>query len=165
MAQGRAVISTIAALGAAAISVAAVGCGSSSNELSAEQVSSIKREAVRELKAEQRERAADRKLDQLERDLKRLKRERRKEPRAAAPSGGGSAPAPASSPSSCGNNISVNSVTTCPFAANVAAAYYDSGPGTVYATSPVTGRTYAMSCSAGVTTVCTGGDGAAVYIR
>lgn len=161
MASRRVVSTAIAAVGMGVIASGAVGCGGSS-EISPEQVASIKREAKREIEGERRQREADRKLRTLERELRRLKREK-DEPRAAAP-------APASSPSSssgsaCGGGVSVNSVTTCPFAANVAAAFYDSGPGTVYATSPVTGQTYAMSCSAGVPAVCTGGNGAAVYIR
>lgn len=163
MASPRAVTVGIAALAAA---VAAAGCGSSS-KLSSEQVASIKTEAKRELKAEQREREADRKLRELERQVRSLKRQKKQEKRAAAPAsnGGSSGGGGSSSGAACGSGVSVNSVTTCPFAMNVAAAFYDSGPGTVYATSPVTGQTYAMSCSAGVPTVCTGGNGAAVYIR
>jgi len=165
MASPRAVASGIAAVAAAAVAVGAVGCGSS-NEISPEQVASIKTQALRELKAEQRERAANEKLRKLERDLRRLKKERKTEKRAAPQtSGGGTPPSGGGSGASCGGGISVNSVTTCPFAANVAAAFYENGPGTVYATSPVTGQTYAMSCSAGVPAVCTGGNGAAVYIR
>lgn len=162
MATRRVVSSAIAAVGMLAIATGAVGCGGSS-EISPEQVSSIKREAKRELQSEQRQRDADRKLRELERELRRLK----KKSKPSKKESGGSAPAPPSggTGASCGGGVSVNSVTTCPFAANVAAAFYDSGPGTVYATSPVTGQTYAMSCSAGVPTVCTGGNGAAVYIR
>lgn len=163
MASRRVVSTAIAAVGMGVIASGAVGCGGSS-EISPEQVASIKTEAKRELQSEQRQRDADRKLRDLERELRRLKRSnKRDEPRAAAPAspGGGSG----SSGSACGGGVSVNSVTTCPFAANVAAAFYDSGPGTVYATSPVTGQTYAMSCSVSVPTVCTGGNGAAVYIR
>jgi hypothetical protein len=147
-----------------AIAAVAVGCGGSS-EISPEQVASIKTEAKRELQSEQRRREADRKLRQLERELRDLKKKSKSPKRTSE----GSAPAPpsggGSSGSSCGGGVSVNSVTTCPFAANVAAAFYDGGPGTVYATSPITGQTYAMSCRAGVPTVCTGGNGAAVYIR
>ncbi|HUB35248.1 MAG TPA: hypothetical protein VL972_00350 [Solirubrobacteraceae bacterium] len=86
---------------------------------------------------------------------------------AAAPSG---QPAPAaeggdtgSGDTSCGGELSVGPDTTCAFAENVRAAYAGSGPGTVVAYSPVTDRTYAMSCSAGSYVVCTGGDHASVY--
>jgi hypothetical protein len=147
-----------------AIAAGSAGCGGSS-EISPEQVASIKTEAKRELQGEQRQREAARRLRDLERELRRLKREKAPPPANGGGSSGGGSAGSSSTGSSCGGGISVNSVTTCPFAANVAAAFYDSGPGTVYATSPVTGQTYAMSCSGGVTTVCTGGNGAAVYIR
>lgn len=60
-------------------------------------------------------------------------------------------------------------ITSCPFAEAVRVAYAGSGqPGvarTVNATSPVTGRSYAMNCSpvAGLVT-CTGGENAVVYV-
>jgi hypothetical protein len=77
------------------------------------------------------------------------------------------APAPAASPTggSCGGELSVNANTSCPFAENVEQAYYaevGSGPGEVVAYSPVTDRTYVMSCS-GSPHECTGGDDAAVF--
>jgi hypothetical protein len=64
---------------------------------------------------------------------------------------------------SCGAGLSVGPNTTCAFAENVRSAYYGSGPETVMAYSPVTNRTYAMSCSGGASVVCTGGVGATVY--
>lgn len=141
-------------------------CGSSGDsEPSAEQVASIKREVLREERAKRRAEEAERELKQLRREVQKLKK--RRAPRAApqAGSSGGGSGGSSGGSSSCGNGVSVNSVTTCPFAANVAAAFYADGPGTVYASSPVTGQTYAMQCSGGVPTVCTGGNGAAVYIR
>jgi Glucodextranase, domain B len=63
----------------------------------------------------------------------------------------------------CGGGLSVGPNTTCAFAENVRSAYDGSGPGTVIAYSPVTNRTYAMSCSGGASVVCTGGVGATVY--
>ncbi|MDW5594027.1 hypothetical protein VSS74_06760 [Conexibacter stalactiti] len=149
-----------------AIAAVAAGCGGSS-EISPEQVASIKTQAKRELQAEQRQRDADRKLRELERQVRELRKKSKPGKKREV---GSAAPAPPGSPggnsgSACGGGISVNSVTSCSFAANVAAAFYDSGAGTVYATSPVTGQTYAMSCRSGVPTVCTGGNGAAVYIR
>jgi hypothetical protein len=80
-------------------------------------------------------------------------------------------PAPATF-SNCGGDaasggISVNSVTSCPFAENVESAWDssgDSGSGTVTANSPVTDQTYAMYCTASGTgyEVCTGGSNAYV---
>ena len=67
---------------------------------------------------------------------------------------------------SCGDGLSVNSVTTCPFARNVRDAYEGSGGDSrIEVYSPVTSRTYTMSCTGGVPTVCRGGSGAVVYIR
>ena len=64
---------------------------------------------------------------------------------------------------SCGGDLSVGPNTSCAFAEAVRSAYASSGPGTVIAYSPVTNRTYAMSCSAGSYVVCTGGNNASVY--
>jgi hypothetical protein len=86
-------------------------------------------------------------------------------------SGGGpavcpaSACAPAYSGASCDAGVSVGPNTSCAFAANVRDAYYLHGPGTILAYSPVTRRTYAMTCSGSAPVVCTGGDHASVYLR
>ena len=61
--------------------------------------------------------------------------------------------------------ISVNSVTSCPFAENVESAWESSGDASsVTAVSPATGLTYTMSCTASGTgyEVCTGGNNAYV---
>lgn len=63
--------------------------------------------------------------------------------------------------------IVVNSVTSCQFAANVAAAAPPSGTGTVRVYSPVTNQHYTMTCStveASIVT-CSGGNDARVWIR
>jgi len=74
--------------------------------------------------------------------------------------------------SNCGGDaasggISVNSVTSCPFAENVESAWNssgDSGSGTVAVYSPVTDQTYTMYCTPSDTSyeVCTGGNDAYV---
>ena len=64
---------------------------------------------------------------------------------------------------SCGNELSVGPDTTCAFAEDVRSAYEASGPGTVTAYSPVTKRTYEMTCTDDSTVVCTGGNNASVY--
>ena len=84
------------------------------------------------------------------------------------PSSGEATPAIAHAGSSsgetaCGDGLSVGADTTCAFAENVRSAYESSGPGTVMAYSPVTNRTYAMTCSDGSLVVCTGGNNASVY--
>ena len=67
--------------------------------------------------------------------------------------------------SSCGGDLSVGPNTSCPFAANVEQAYAQSGGGNtdVTASSPTTGQTYTMHCTAGTPHVCTGGNNASVY--
>lgn len=78
-------------------------------------------------------------------------------------------PAPVSAPSSgsaCGDGLSVNSVTSCPFARAVRDAYEGSGGASVIEVfSPVTHQSYTMRCSGGVPTICSGGNGAVVTIR
>ena len=67
----------------------------------------------------------------------------------------------------CDGNVSAGANTSCPFALNVESAYYASGGGysTVSVYSPVTGLYYAMTCTPGVPTVCSGGNNAVVEIR
>jgi glucodextranase-like protein len=83
--------------------------------------------------------------------------------RAAAPTPVNVTVVDSGGPTTCGDGLSAGPNTTCAFAANVRAAYEDHGPGTVIAYSPVTLRTYAMSCSSSATVVCMGGDNASVY--
>ena len=65
----------------------------------------------------------------------------------------------------CSASVSAGPDTTCPFALNVAQAYYESGGSNVIsAYSPVTGSTYSMTCSGSAPTVCNGGNNATVYI-
>lgn len=72
------------------------------------------------------------------------------------------APPQTASRSSCGGELSVGANTTCPFAEQVRAAYARNGPGTVEVYSPVTQKTYFMTCG-GNPVVCTGGNNASVY--
>ncbi|HTZ88576.1 MAG TPA: hypothetical protein VMB05_18080 [Solirubrobacteraceae bacterium] len=65
---------------------------------------------------------------------------------------------------SCGEGLAVGAHTSCSFAENVRSAYEESGPGDVIAYSPVTNRTYTMSCADSSPVVCTGGKNATVYI-
>jgi hypothetical protein len=64
--------------------------------------------------------------------------------------------------STCGGGLYAGPATSCAFAENVRSAYQSQGPGIVRAYSPVTRRTYAMSCSGVSPVVCTGGDNAYV---
>jgi hypothetical protein len=64
---------------------------------------------------------------------------------------------------SCGGGLSVGPNTTCAFAEDVRSSYDDNGPGTVMAYSPVTNRSYAMTCTNAGSVVCTGANHASVY--
>lgn len=63
----------------------------------------------------------------------------------------------------CGDGITVGPNTTCEFARNVVATYRDSPASTLEVYSPVTDRTYTMSCTSGSPHACTGGNNASVY--
>jgi Glucodextranase, domain B len=65
--------------------------------------------------------------------------------------------------SGCGNQLSVGPDTTCSFAENVRQTYEREGPGTYAVYSPVTQRTYTMTCSSNAPVVCTGGNNASFY--
>lgn len=67
----------------------------------------------------------------------------------------------------CSPDVAVNSTTSCPFAQNVAAAVWAAGPMEplrVRAHSPVTNRTYDLTCTRGEWIRCTGGTNAIVYV-
>jgi hypothetical protein len=134
--------------------------------LRADEIARAEADARREEGAAQRSEAAMAEAEKLREELEELEGD------GGEPAPTPSSPAPAPSPaggggsSSCGDGLSVNSATSCPFARSVRDAYEASGGGSrVQASSPVTGETYTMSCSGGVPVVCTGGNNAAVYIR
>lgn len=109
-------------------------------------------------------------VDQLQQQVRELQKEQKQSGGTAGtrPAGGGSAPMPSMSPAKiCGGGVGGSSSTSCEFAYNVAGEY-GSNPGasSISAYSPVTGRSYTMSCApmSGWTAVCTGGSGAAVFI-
>ncbi len=105
------------------------------------------------------------KIDDIEKQLKSLKKNGRASQGSPPPSSESGSVASGGS-TSCGGSLSVGPNTTCGFAANVEADYYSeigSGSGTVYSYSPTTGRYYTMYCSAGTPHVCTGGNDASVY--
>lgn len=152
------------------------GCGGSDGNNEREQA-----DAIREARADaRREARAEAKADKAEADSKALQKQidelkkgsgnsssRKSAGSSGGSSSGGGSAAPASSGStSCGGGLSVNSVTTCPFAENVRGEY-GSNPGAseINAFSPATGKLITMRCSSGVTTICRGGNNAIVYIR
>jgi hypothetical protein len=86
-------------------------------------------------------------------------------PPASTPSGGG-ASGSAATGVSCDDGLSVNSVTSCPFARAVRDEYQSSGGASaIEVFSPVTHRSYTMTCTGAVPTTCRGGNGALVAIR
>lgn len=164
----RASLSRYAAclVAAAALAGGIAGCGGGADEerLRAEEIARAKADGRREAIAAQRSKDAAAEAKNLRKEIEKLKN--------GGSKGGSNAPAPStpSAPSggssTCGDGVSVNSVTTCPFGRNVRDAYQQSGGASVIDVySPVTKQTYTMRCSGGVTTVCSGGNNAAVYIR
>ncbi len=63
----------------------------------------------------------------------------------------------------CGGGVSAGPNTSCAFALNTAATYYDNPSSVIDVYSPVTDRVYTMSCTSGSPHVCTGGNNASVY--
>lgn len=120
----------------------------------------------------------DRERREAEEAGRQKERVRQLENRLRQQDGGGGDPGPAGQPPptepaapssglrSCGDGVSANSNTTCPFALNVKEAYFDGGQsGSLDAYSPALDRSISMSCSSGSPHVCTGGDDAEVQFR
>jgi hypothetical protein len=81
----------------------------------------------------------------------------------ATPNVASEAPGQSNNQTPCGNQLTVGPDTTCSFAQNVHSKYEEEGPGTYEIYSPVTEKTYSMTCSSGTPVVCTGGNDASVY--
>jgi hypothetical protein len=145
----------------------AIGCGSDDGKLAR-----AREEGRQQALDQQRANEAAAEAARQRRQVARLRREvgaLKQRSSSGGGSGSNASPSPSSSSSgstSCGDGLSVNSVTSCSFARNVRDEYQYGGGGPVIEVySPVTKHTYVMRCSGGVTTVCTGGNGASVYIR
>lgn len=68
----------------------------------------------------------------------------------------------------CSADVARNTTTSCEFASNVAIAVRQAGdvdPLSVSAYSPVTKRSYSLTCQRGAWIACTGGANAVVYVR
>lgn len=149
------------ALGIAAIAIVSLGvvaCGSSGT--SQEELNQAKREGASHARETAR-------IKQIQREIRAIRRHGGGNPN-AIPAGAGSSgtASTATGTTSCGGELSVGPNTTCPFAANVRAAYEEevgTGSGAVYAYSPVTKKLYEMLCTAGTPHVCTGGNDASVF--
>lgn len=149
------------ALGIAVIAIVSLGvvaCGSSG--ASQEELNQAKREGATHAQETER-------IKQIQREIRAIRRHGGGNPN-AVPAGAGSSgiTSTTTGTTSCGGELSVGPNTTCPFAANVQAAYEEevgTGSGVVYAYSPATGKLYEMLCTAGTPHVCTGGNDASVY--
>lgn len=142
----------------------AYGCGGDDGA-SQEQIREAQRSAAKKARQQLR-------LKQLEKEVNRLKNRSEKRSGSSGQgnagrgdgyyenSGGGPI-------SSCADGVRVGANTSCSFAMNVAGEY-GSNPGasTINAYSPATGDFYTLNCGpwSGGGTVCTGGNGAAVYL-
>jgi len=92
---------------------------------------------------------------------------RRSSSSSGSSSSGGSTSSGGSGGTNCGGGvIAMNSVTSCPFARNVATTFRNAGGDSVIDVySPVTDRVYTMRCNLQEPVICRGGNGAAVRIR
>lgn len=149
------IFGVVALLAVFALSLAS--CGGDS-DASQEELDRARKEGI----AKARQQA---KIQDIEKQLKSLKKSGRSS-QGSPPPPSGSSSTSSSGSTSCGGSLSVGPNTTCGFAANVEADYYSeigSGSGSVYSYSPTTGQYYTMYCSAGAPHVCTGGNDASVY--
>jgi hypothetical protein len=146
------------------------GCGGTSQS----DLDKAKAAGASEEAAKQKQKSLEDEQARISAELKKLQQESAQAKSQAATPGATVAPqatpapqAQAPATTSCGDNVSVSSNTSCAFAANVKAAFFDAGGGTntVDVYSPTTGRYYSMRCVAGVPTVCRGGNNAVVYLR
>jgi hypothetical protein len=160
--SGRRIPRVAVCVAMALASAAALSACGSSDQLDAGEVARIKADARREALADARSRDAVRETRQLRRELDRLRNGGDGSSAGHASSGGSSS----TGSTTCDPGLSVNSVTSCPFARNVRSTYESSGgASSIDVYSPVTGQTYRMSCTGGVPVVCSGGNDAVVYIR
>ena len=161
----------LATLGFALASGVAACGGEDASEQQAqtEAITRAKAEGRRDALNEQRLTNATRATKRLQAKVDKLERTRSAPPASRAAHGDGSSVAPlatATAGTSCGDGVTVNSTTSCPFARNVQTAYEATGGARILQVdSPVTGGSYTMTCAPGIPTVCSGGDNAKVYIR
>ena len=167
----RRVVACVLAL---AFATGFAACGDSADEkrLQAEELAEAREEGRQQAEDDARIERAEAAAAEAKRDVNRIKRERARDKRNANKqntSGGSGASQPvvaSGGSSSCGDGLSVNATTSCPFARAVRESFENSGGASVIeAYSPTTARSYTMTCSPGIPTVCRGGNNAVVYIR
>jgi hypothetical protein len=158
------------AVGALALGASACGGTSAAQQrLQDEQTAHAIATAKRQARTQERIRQARKEATRIRRELANAKKQAAAGTAAAA---GGAVSAAAtgvagavtsSAGRSCGAGVTANSVTSCPFALRVKAAYTNQGGPSVQVYSPVTQRTYTMTCSpSGAQVTCRGGDNAVV---
>lgn len=130
------------------------GCGNSDEDVQAQVNAALRKQKERE---SQKKLAAEQ--IRLKRELRKLKK------RDGKSGGSGGASSSGSSTSSCGGGVSVNSVTSCPFARNIAVKFRRYGSGSIKGWSPALSRYVYMNCTGGSPATCTGGNGAVITIR
>lgn len=151
-------VAAIAVL-ALVVSVGLVACGGGG--ASSEEIAKAEKHGRHYRMEQERKR-------RIERELKELRKEQKRENHIVPnpPPTTGQAPAPPeSSHSSCGGSLSVGPDTTCAFAENVRAEYESeigAGSGTVYAYSPANNEIYEMFCTP-APHECSGAIDATVY--
>jgi hypothetical protein len=135
------------------------GCGGNDDE----DLDRAREEGARQARLQERQKQQRERQRELEKKIKELEEKQRQGGSSAGGSSGGTAAPSTGGRTSCGDGLTVGPNTTCAFARVVRAEYQRTGSGTVEAYSPVTERTYTMSCSHGSPHVCVGGNNASVY--
>ncbi len=141
------------------LAVFVIGCGGGSDGASQEELDQARREGAQQAKEQAR-------MDALEAKLKQLSKQNMNASGGTNTNGGSNSGGSPSGLTACADGVSAGPNTTCAFAMNVAGEY-GSNPGatTISAYSPVTGENYTMTCSAySAGHICTGGNGASVYL-
>ena len=140
------------------LAVFVIGCGGSDG-VSQEELDQARQEGAQQAKEQAR-------MDALEAKLKQLSKQNKNASGGTNTNDGSASGGSPSGMTACADGVSAGPNTTCAFAMNVAGEY-GSNPGatTISAYSPVTGENYTMTCSAySAGHVCTGGNGASVYL-
>jgi hypothetical protein len=156
-----------AAVLAIAVSLLLSGCGGASDA----DLAKAKAAGASEQAAQQKEKTQRDDQAKLVAEVKKLQNDAAAAKKQAATAAAAAATKAATAATqaqgtSCGNNLSVGTNTSCAFAQQVETSYYSWGAGTNFTVwSPVTSQWYTMNCTAGLPIVCRGGNNALVYIR
>lgn len=144
----------------AAVALSTAACGGNDDA----KVEQARKQGAAQERARLRQQQIIENQRRLQRELDRLKRQRTRSGGGGSSGGGGGGGGAAVSGTDCGAGVRAGANTSCPFAQIVRDAFYANGgaAGSFDAFSPVTGRTYTMTCTGGSPHVCTGGNNASV---